>query len=178
MARQTKIKVDISDLQDAVKALGKGHYARIGILGGDASAKHKEAVTKVTKKGKVSRKAGAVESPFTNAEIGLVHEMGSISRNIPARSFLRMPIFEKKRDLIRFLGTTKIQKLFEAGQIKKIFKMIGIEAEGIVDDAFRSRGFGKWALLSQRTIDAKGSDAPLIDTAQLRRAVSSDVVTR
>lgn len=173
MAKQTKIKFDISGLQDAVKALGKGHYARVGILGGDASAKHKEAVGH----GK-TRKASAAPSPFTNAEIGLVHEMGSISRNIPPRSFLRMPIEEKKRDLIRFLGSSKIQELFKAGQIKKIFKMLGVEAEGIVDDAFRSRGFGKWALLSQRTIDAKGSDAPLIDTAQLRRSVSSDVVTR
>jgi hypothetical protein len=178
MAKQTQIKVDLSGLNDLIKSFGKDHYTKVGILGGKAAEKHKKAETTILKSGKSVRHAGHEDSPFTNAEIAVVHEFGSVNRGIPQRSFLRMPIEFKKRDLIRFLGSSKIKELFEAGEIKNIFKYLGVEAENIIRDAFHSRGFGQWALNSAATIKMKGSDSPLIDTSQLQRAVSSTVVSR
>lgn len=173
MVATTEIKSDLGELKNLLKQLGTDNYARVGILGAKAGEKHKEAEGH----GK-TRKSSKTESPFTNAEIGIVQEFGSLSRGIPARSFLRMPIEEKKKELVRFMGTPLVKRLITQGEYKKVFKLLGIKAEEIVQEAFATRGFGKWLPLSQRTIDAKGSDAPLIDTGQLRRAITSDVVGR
>lgn len=178
MVKQTQIKVDLTGLNDLIQKLGKDHYTKVGILGGNAAEKHKNSETVTLKSGKRVRMSSGVESPFTNAEIAVIHEFGSVSRNIPPRSFLRMPIEEKKNELIRFLGSTRVKTLFDSGDIKKIFKILGIEAERIVQRAFESRGFGRWDPNAPSTIAAKGSSAPLIDTSQLRRSITSKVVSK
>lgn len=159
MGRQTKISVNLDGLEDLKRKLGSEYYARIGIIGAKAATEHEDRDGEPT--------------GLTNAEIGVLQEFGN--EHIPPRSFLRMPIVERMKDIVRFLGSSKVNSLFEAGNIKGIFKALGIEGEGIVQDAFATRGFGMWKPNAPRTIAAKGSDAPLIDTAQLRRSVSSDV---
>ena len=101
---------------------------------------------------------------------------GSISRNIPARDPLYQPLIRHKRELIRKIGTGAMKEAFQSGNYLKMFKLLGIAAEEIVQKAFETGGDGRWPALKQATIDAKGSSAPLIDTGQLRRSVSSDVV--
>lgn len=179
MARQTKIKVDLSGLDELLEKFGKNHYVKIGILGSNAAAKHPVAVTHTLKSGKKVRHTNnAVDSPLTYAEIGVIQEFGSISRKIPPRSFLRMPIEMRKSDFIRFLGTPKANGFFNEGNIKGIYKSLGIVAEGIIDQAFGSRGFGQWKKNSPITIDIKGSDSPLIDTGSLRKSITSAVVQK
>lgn len=176
MTAQTVIKADLGRLTDIINQLGGAFYTRVGIIGALAAAKHPVAETKISKSGKKNRVASGESSEMTNAEIGVLQEFGNAK--IPPRSFLRMPIEEKVRDLIRFLGSKMIVDLIGRGEIKKVYTMLGIEAEGIVQDAFRSRGFGQWAPNSPVTIEKKGSDAPLIDIGELRKSVTSDVVAR
>ena len=57
----------------------------------------------------------------------------------------------------------------------KILELLGVYGESIVQEAFETGGFGTWEPLSQETVEAKGSNSILIDTAQLRRSITSKV---
>jgi len=151
----TKIKFDNKGFKIIEDALKDSFKTRVGILGAKASQTH--------------------EGGMTNVEVGSIHEYGSISRNIPSRSFLRMPLEAKvwewvKKNKDRYYEMLKINKL------RKWYVALGLEAEAIVDEAFTTRGFGRWSPLKKSTIEAKGSDMPLIDTGQLRKSISSQVL--
>lgn len=147
---KSEIKTDLKDINKALNALKANCFVKIGILGD--KDKREKAVS--------------------NSEIGIVHEFGSFTKNIPARSFLRMPLIEKKKELLNAL--MKYKKLFEKeiakGNIFILFERLGLAAENIIQLAFETSGFGKWRKLKNR----KGT--PLVDTGQLRRAITSKVV--
>ncbi len=115
------------------------------------------------------------DSSLSNAALGLIHEFGSISKNIPARSFLRMPIMMKGKDITTQMSGSSVRNAVESGNFKKVFQILGIIGEGLVKSAFSTGGFGQWAENKPATIRRKGSAAPLIDTGQLRRSITSDV---
>ncbi len=173
----SKMTVDLGKLDKIRKGLENGYIAKVGILGAKASAVHKTpSGTKTLSTGKTIRTL--VEGTLTNAEIGVIQEFGSYSANIPARSFLRMPIETKKKEFIAFLGSKAALKKIGEGDMKGLFTLIGIKAEAIVQEAFASHGFGKWEPNSPETIKKKGSSSPLIDTVQLRRSISSTAVKK
>jgi phage gpG-like protein len=153
------VKADLGKLKDLEKTLltSKNMYAKIGIIGSEAKKDH---------------------DGITNVELGLKHEFGSNTGKIPERSFLRMPIKKKRKKIAEALE--KKQKEFKQniidGNIKKNYQILGIAAEAIVQEAFETGGFGNWQKLSPYTIARKGSSAILIDTAQLRKSISSKVV--
>lgn len=149
------VKLDLSGLEELKKKLPKNMYAKVGILSAD----------------------NAREGKFGNAELGLIQEVGSFSRNIPARSWLMMPLTERKKDIVKFLQSKKAKDLVENADFETLLTLIGFKAEEIIDEAFTSSGFGKWKPNSPVTIKRKGSSRPLIDTSELRRAVSSEVVS-
>lgn len=157
---QTRITADLSKLEELVKELGGQYVARVGILGAKAAEPHEGA------------------QGMTNSELGVIHEFGSISRNIPARSFLRMPVETKQKDIVQAMGSYKVKNLLENGQIKYVYRFLGLYAESFIKQAFSSGGFGRWAPNKPSTVAQKGSDKPLIDTAQLRRSITSDVVKK
>lgn len=154
--QQTVIRADLSELERILRELGGTFVARVGILGSNAGQKHPDG-------------------DLTNAEIGVIQEFGSVSRNIPPRSFLRMPIERKTEYLVQRMGVSRVRDAMNQGDIFTVYKILGIAAEGVVKDAFSSRGYGTWKANASSTVAAKGSDAPLIDTGQLRRSISSDV---
>ncbi len=110
----------------------------------------------------------------TNAEIGLTHEYGSISDNIPVRSFLRMPLSEKSKELVAFASSEKkkIEHQMSKGNIRNLFVLLGIKAEAIIQEAFETGGFGKWLPKKPRE---DGKNSPLIVEGELRRSISSKV---
>ena len=155
------------------KAADSNYHLQIGIFGN-----------------KTSRKSGEM----TNAEVGFVHEMGSVTRNIPKRSFLW--------DTFRFHGKELTESLKEAtlvlykmGKVEEYLAVACKAAENMVQKAFDTQGFGQWAPLSYKTLlrKAKGNlfvrmqkaaqdlyegghnVAILIKTGQLRRAIASRV---
>lgn len=157
--KQTKINFNLDGLEDIKKKVGSSMRARVGVLGSNAIR---------------DDEGGGL----TNAELMLIHMFGSVSRNIPPRDPLLMPIERNRRELIRRLGSGAMRAAFENGDYKKMFQLLGLVAESFVQEAFETGGWGQWPPDKPATIAAKGSSAILIDTAQLRRSVTSDVVTK
>lgn len=83
-----------------------------------------------------------------------------------------MPIEEKAGEIEKTVGNS-IESDMAEGNIKRIFQKIGLAAEGQIQEAFETGGFGKWPELQYSTILAKKSSAILIDTGSLRKAVTS-----
>ena len=159
---QNEVKTDFSVLDKIVSMFGSAPYVKVGILGSSTSRTIK------------SNKRAVAE----NASIGFVHEFGSISDKIPARSFLHMPIKLKFNEYMNKSEKTNreaFKKAVKEGKLFQFMKLMGIVGEKCVLDAFKTRGFGQWKPNSPATIQAKGSDSPLIDTGELRKSITSSV---
>lgn len=163
------IKKNLQGLKDLASALSETGKVQVGIFGSKSSRGESGAL----KKGGGHARSKAASSQ-TNAELGAIHELGSVSRHIPPRSFLRMPIMLHAKEIMKD-ASAEVPNLWQTGGMTAFLKRVGHAAENVVQQAFASRGFGNWTPLKQATIDRKGSDAPLIDTAQLRRSVASRV---
>ena len=157
-----RVKVDLKGLKKLTEALGDKYSIKVGIMGE-----------------KAQRKNGSTEK--TNAEIGFQNEFGVLTKHIPARSFLGMPL---RLYLAEYLLKKKsfsekaIQKAVKDGKLLELAKSVGIVAEEVIQEAFRTRGFGNWAANRPYTIAMKGSDSPLIDTGELRRSITSKAEKR
>ena len=118
---------------------------------------------------------------LTNAQIGFVNEFGKMTGypKIPPRSFIRMPLnlyFQQKLSEKKSLTGKELEKALETGKIEIFAKKVGLVAEEVIQEAFETRGWGSWPKNAPLTIAMKGSDSPLIDTGQLRRAITSKVI--
>ena len=152
-----EIKIDLSKFTNFIKSTQSGEFVKVGILADG---------------GKVNRNEGDVNNPT----IGLENELGSITKNIPPRSFLRMPLEYKREEIMKDMASSKlVKKAIDNLSIITVLKLLGKVAEGKIQKAFESKGFGKWKENSPVTIAKKGSSAPLIDTSQLRDSVTSSV---
>lgn len=157
---ESSVTGDFSQLEKFIKELDKDHYVDVGVLG-----------------------AGSYEGEATIAGIGAVHEFGTdrAGRNhnitIPERSFIRMPIETGQADIEADVKPHVAKKLGE-GDIKGIFKLIGIAAEKRIFKAFDTAGFGEWPDIKPATKKAKGASTILYggkDGGTLRRAITSNV---
>lgn len=160
MTAQSRVTADLSQLEALVKELGGQWVARVGILGNNAAKQEHDG------------------TPLTNSELGVIHEFGSVANNIPPRSFLRMPVEMKEKEIVQSMASYRTKNALENGNIKRVFQDLGLYAEAVVKQAFSSGGFGQWAPNKPQTIARKGSDKPLIDTSQLRRSITSDVIKK
>lgn len=148
---EVKSKLQIDKL---LKAVQQSYEADIGILGDN-----------------VNRNDEGVQ---TNADIGRLHEFGSISQNVPQRSFLLAPI-RKHTQEIKEAGLKALQDGIKNKKIntKQAMVNMAVRALEASTKAFFTNGFGTWKPLSPQTIAKKnGNDKPLIDTRQLLRSRS------
>lgn len=159
MPAKSEVRVNLKGLDDFKKAFAGSYKARVGILGQNVA--------------RTDEKTG-----MTNAEIGAIQMFGSLTRNIPPRDFLMMPIQSHEKEIVAGMNKASVKAAFDRGDYKKVLQMLGLIAEGFVQQAFESAGFGQWEPNKPSTIARKGSSRPLIDTGQLRRAISSDVVKK
>lgn len=115
-----------------------------------------------------------------NATLGMIHEFGSFQNNIPARSFLRMPIQEKSKEIQKKILKKKamVEEAMADGDGVFLYDILGIEAEVAVQGAFESQGYGKWKPNETSTILNKGSGSPLINSGQLRESIISKVAKK
>lgn len=158
MSEETTLKVD--GLEKLLKALkAKPPVARVGILGD-----------------KSTRSGGGGGQP-TNAEVGAAHEFGAPARGLPARSFLRVPISEnlqKEMEKSQAFDEQVLSEVIKSGSVLAWMQKIAILAEGIVSDAFDSKGFGKWPSWSSPNYTNNAGQV-LVDTKQLRESITSEV---
>jgi len=158
--KNVKLNVDLNLLKKLQKNISEKYYTKVGILAGKTTREVEEDQT------------------INNAELGLIHEFGSKTENIPARSFLRFPLEFKGKALTNLIvkDKEKIQKVIANDGLKSVYKKLGAAAEAIIQEAFETGGFGQWPDITEATKKRKKSSSILIDTGQLRRSVTSKVV--
>lgn len=144
-------------LNKFAESISKKHIVKVGILGNKDNRK---------------------EAGLSNATVGLAHEFGTFTgkkEKIPKRSFLRMPLTTKSQSILKYLDNNKTLKLVGEGNFRQVFKNLGIACEKVIQEAFETSGWGSWAPNTRMTVALKKSKKPLIDTAQLRRSITSKV---
>ncbi len=156
VGRNIKITFDDTLLKSLIEGINKNLVVRVGVLG---------------------VKGRRQEQGVSNADIGLAHEKGVKSRNLPRRSWLEQPLQDHLKEQFEALGKKAIESMLQA-KSEVVYAQLGLVAENVIQRGFETGGYGKWKPLKQSTIRAKGSDAILIDTAQLRRSITSEVVSR
>ena len=174
--KYTKVTMNTDGLDKLLAAANEGYFVKVGIIGSKANAEHQRKETGELKKGG-GHETGEKKSDVTNAEIGLAHEKGSKSQNLPRRSWLVTPLEDHLPEYFESIGQEAID-LIIAQQNPKNYEMLGVIAEQIIQKGFATGGYGKWKPLAAFTVANKGSSAILIDTGQLRKAITHEVVKR
>ena len=90
-----------------------------------------------------------------------------------------MPIETKFKDELN--KNVGFKSALKELNVTKLNDEAGITATVVIDDAFASGGFGEWATLKPKTVkrktkNGKKGDAILIDTGDLRRSITYEVV--
>ncbi len=175
IGKSGSVRMDMTGLKSLLANVQDRYVVRVGILGSKATEDHKRKETGELAKGG-GHKTGKETSPITNAEIGLRHEKGVKSDNLPRRSWLEEPLRDNLGDYFKQIGSEAITYML-LEQPKRAYQELGIVCEQIVLKGFETDGYGKWKPLSQFTIANKNSSRVLVDTAQLKKSVTSQVVT-
>lgn len=107
------------------------------------------------------------------AEIATIHEYGAPRANIPERSYIRSTLAERKAEL-----STIMARVVKAMIARTLDEHRGLELVGAwLANAVKTRIVsGPFTPLKPATIARKGSDKPLIDTAQLKGSVGFVIV--
>jgi len=101
------------------------------------------------------------------AAYATVQEYGSISRNIPSRSFMRSTYKEQLPGWVRYMG-----KQSELAARKKVPLNVEILLSHMVQDVVKKVDEIQHPPLKPATVAAKGSPKPLIDTGKLRESIT------
>lgn len=144
-------------LRDLENSFNKKYFVDVGIF-----------------KDKTSRKNKG-KSSINNAQLGAIQEFGSITKNIPARSWLKSPLrslIVEFNNLIKSNKTVYEQALSRKRGSRQMFVDIGKSAVKVIKRAFNTRGYGSWEDNADSTASKKGKNTPLKDTNQLRDSVS------
>jgi len=183
----TDVSLNLKPLQEFYKASLQdipNSYGKVGIIGKKASEVH--------------------EGGMTNVSIGVTHEFGSLSKNIPRRSFIKdtLLIVKKKALIADFENILQqvIKQSFNKGQAisfqqayARAIRLITLKAESYVIEAFETQGFGRWKPLSpqQKSLNKANNRLnkvkdkmqniqanPLVDTGELKRSIGSIVISK
>tara|TARA_R110000868_G_scaffold220188_1_gene471292 strand:- start:1679 stop:2155 length:477 start_codon:yes stop_codon:yes gene_type:complete len=103
------------------------------------------------------------------ADIADKNNFGSYSEHIPARPFgsTTVPVFKDK--IMDFFQKEMADALKGKRAVKQAFDRVGFVVAGFMKQNLST---GKWAPNAPLTIKLKGSSKPLIDTGEMRRAIT------
>lgn len=126
--------------------------------------------------GKVAKvKDGTAKSMIDQVQIAAVHEFGAPKRHIPERSFVRATYDENVHKLNR-IADVELDRIFKGqSTLRKSLARMGEFLTAKMKNRIRKRIAPP---LSPATIKAKGSDVPLIDTAQMIQSITHVEVLR
>jgi len=117
-------------------------------------------------------KNGMHEGGINMATLLALHVYGVPTRGIPQRDPLRPPLIANAQRYSDLLAIGLKNALANGTDPKIVYEKIGIVATNDVKDYFIT---GNFKALSEKTIKAKGSSKPLIDTGELRNSISYEV---
>lgn len=189
IAGEVTVNLQADALETLIRELGAGSgmYVKVGVLGDYAGRTPDEVGTKRSahKWTEETRKFfGQTGREPTNPEIGADHEFGSILKNLPERSFLRVPLITRLPDALN--GVDFVSLVLSRGAAGAL-DVVGNVAMGIVLQAFDTGGFGQWPQWSPKywrlrlRIGASSLRRPgrlLVLTGQLVRSITYAVVRR
>ena len=126
---------------------------------------------------------------INNPTLGLVHEYGSASNNIPPRSFLRVPLMTELPKRMQQIGRKVWESIINSKGMFVALKELGVTGENVVQGAFNSAGYGRWQAWSEsyahwraaymrkrsKIIGPVGPGSILILSGQLAKSISSEV---
>ena len=127
----------------------KDSVVKAGILAKDGRENHSEGITEF--------------------QIGMNHEFGVPEKNIPRRSFIRVPIENNIKEITKLIENNHKLVSENAMSAKVALDRIGIKAQNTIKESFRNND---WKPLKRATVKRKGSSRPLIDTGQLIGSIS------
>ena len=127
----------------------KDSVVKAGILAKDGSNNHSEGITVF--------------------QIGMIHEFGAPEKNIPRRSFIRVPIENNIKDITKLIENNHKLVSENSMSAKVALDRIGLKAQNTIKKSFRDND---WKANSRATVKRKGSSRPLIDTGQLIGSIS------
>ncbi len=127
----------------------KDSVVKAGILAKDGSENHSEGITVF--------------------QIGMIHEFGVPEKNIPRRSFIRVPIENNIKEITKLIENNHRLVGENAMSAKVALDRIGLKAQNTIKQSFRNND---WKPLKRATVKRKGSSRPLIDTGQLIGSIS------
>jgi hypothetical protein len=155
---ETKLRLNLDGLEAFKKGFGASYRTRVGVLG---------------------EKAARTQGGISNAELGVIQMFGSYTKGIPPRDFLLMPLERNRKEIIKQMnGSSEVRVAVDKKNYRRVFQLLGLKAEQYINAAFTTGGFGQWPPNAPATVAAKGSSSPLIDTGELRRSISSDVIKK
>lgn len=127
----------------------KDSVVKAGVLAKDGSQQHSEGLTVF--------------------QIGMIHEFGVPEKNIPRRSFIRVPIENNIKEITKLIEHNHKLVSENSMSAKVALDRIGIMAQNTIKESFINND---WKPLKRATIKRKGSSRPLIDTGQLIGSIS------
>lgn len=127
----------------------KDSVVKAGVLAKDGSKQHSEGITVF--------------------QIGMIHEFGAPEKNIPRRSFIRVPIENNIKEITKLIENNHKLVSENSMSAKVALDRIGLKAQNTIKESFRKND---WKPLKRATIKRKGSSRPLIDTGQLIGSIS------
>ena len=114
------------------------------------SLKHRPVV----QVGVFQKKDARKELGMTNATLAAIHEFGAPEHGLPARSVLVTPLKDHAAEIMAPLKD-KAELIVKATNLKSLWSLVGIACEKVIDQAFQTGGFGKWAPDSFKTLMKK-----------------------
>ena len=127
----------------------KDSVVKAGILAKDGSNNHSEGITVF--------------------QIGMIHEFGAPEKNIPRRSFIRVPIENNIKEITKLIENNHKLVSENSMSAKVALDRIGLKAQNTIKKSFRDND---WKANSRATVKRKGSSRPLINTGQLVGSIS------
>jgi phage gpG-like protein len=115
------------------------------------------------------------EQPINNAALGYIHNYGMPAQNIPARPFMEPGIKDAKGPISNYMGAAAAAALKgNAEGLKKNLIAAGIVAATEIKKKINTGPFValKPATIAARKRRGRTGTKPLIDTAQLRNAIT------
>lgn len=120
-----------------------------------------------------SKSARDVDSKMTNVDIAYIQNFGAPEANIPSREFMRPGIVNAQPKIVKALRLAG-KAAFNGEDPDKYLHMAGLVAQAAIKKKITDGPFLPLAAstVAARLRSGKQSDKPLINTGQLRNAIS------
>jgi phage gpG-like protein len=146
----------------------------VSLKGGKTlSKKLRDMTRQMTSQGRVligvPKAAGAYEDGTPVALIAAVHEFGSSDGRVPERSFLRVPLRAKRKEISNVVRQQLPAVVNGDLQMSTLQHQVGAYAVGVVQQAIAE---GIAPPNAPSTVARKGSSKPLIDTGHMRQSIT------